>query len=223
MRAPPPAVPPARGAGRAPCARPLPLPPPPPRGLPHLSAQTLCAGRARDNRPRVFYFRGAAASRRPAGRAKITFQVQTSFFHWRRYQYHNHAHRHARGPPPLGAPPPQMPAFRAGARGARRRAPPPLGAGAPFIPSPCSQDCARLLLPLGGGVCPRPAVCPRRLGRAVGVGVCRPRRAFFIARKAGVLRVVFAWCSRGVRVVVFRPLSSRRGASLRCAVSVGAA
>ena len=43
--------PPARGAGRAQCARPLPLPPPPPRGLPHLTPNNGGAGRAQCARP----------------------------------------------------------------------------------------------------------------------------------------------------------------------------
>ena len=77
--------------------------------------------------------------------------------------------------------------------------------GAALYPVAVLAGCVRLLLPLRVGVCPRPAVCPRRVGRAVGFRALRVSLSFFDARR---------WRSVW-RVVVFRgPCALRLPSSL---------
>lgn len=72
--------------------------------------------------------------------------------------------RRAASRSPRRAPPPRAPFGAPARRGGA--SPSPWGGGA-LYPVAVLACCARLLLPLRRGVCPRSAVCPRRVGRAV--------------------------------------------------------
>lgn len=146
---------------------------------------------------RVFMFRGAF---RPAGRAKIAFgscfllpgaacSVLTS---------PSARVRRAASRSPRRAPPPLAPFGAPAGRGGA--SPSPWGGGALYSVAVLA-GCARLLLPLRRGVCPRPAVCPRRVGRAV----C------FRAALRAALRMRFSF-PRGVRRCGAPPSSGRRHA-----------
>jgi hypothetical protein len=140
-------------------------------------------------------FRGAF---RPAGRAKIAFGscflllgAACSVL-----KSPSARVRRAASRSPRRAPPPHAPFGAPAGRGGA--SPSPWGGGA-LYPVGVLAGCAPLLLPLRRGVCPRPAVCPRRVGREV----C------FRAALRAALRMLFSF-PRGVRRCGAPPSSGRR-------------
>ena len=155
-------------------SRPMRAPPPAPTAAPEgapppFRPNILCRESARQSPPRFLFPRGGGEPPPRGARQNHISRTENIFPMMQKTISHLCSGARSRAPPARCSPSPNA-RFLAGARGARRRAPPPLGAGEPFIPSPCSHNCARLLLPLLGVVCPRPAVCPRRVGREVGLG-----------------------------------------------------
>ena len=142
-------------------------------------------------------FRGAF---RPAGRAKIAFEscfllqgAACSVL-----KSHSAHVRRAASRSPRRAPPPHAPNGAPAGRGGA--SPSPWGGGALYSVGVLAC-CAPRLPPLRRGVCPRSAVCPRRVGRAV----C------FRAALRAALRMVFSF-PRGVRRCGAPSVSGRRNA-----------
>ena len=142
-------------------------------------------------------FRGAF---RPAGRAKIAFGSCSLLLGAACSVLKSHSARvrRAASRSPRRAPPPRAPFGAPAGRGGA--SPSPWGGGA-LYPVGVLAGCAPLLLPLRRGVCPRPAVCPRRVGRTV----C------FRAALRAALRTRFSF-PRGVRRCGAPPSSGRRHA-----------
>ena len=197
MRAPPPAVPPARGAGRAPFARPLPLPPPPPWGLPPpFRPNIVCRESARQSPPR-FLFPRRGGETPPRGARQNHISSADIIFSLAQISISQQcAWARSRAPPARCSPTPDARLQGGRARGAAAGSPSPWGGGALYSVA----VLARLRsappptrwrgLPASRGLPPPPRESGRR-GR-MSPPPCvfyRPHGGHF----ARDVRVVFAW------------------------------
>ena len=207
---------------RSPCprgwSRPMRAPPPAPTAAPKgapppFRPNILCRESARQSPPR-FLFPRRGGKPPPRGARQNHISSADIIFHWRRNQYRHYALGRARSALPARRSPSPMPALWRARAGRGGGCPSPWGGAALYpvavlaklrsAPPPTRWRG----LPASRGLPPP----PRESGRFPRVA----RLPFVFHRPQG------GRFARGIRVVVFRPLSSRRVAALRCAVSVGA-